>query len=195
GAFSMRTITSVGVLSVAKIMGAIYAVIGLILLPFFLLASLIGSMAGGHDNPLGAIGGLVFGLFAPIFYGVLGFVFGAIGAFLYNFMAKWLGGIEVQVQPASPPASIAYVRPIANSGIASPLRTELHVMSQRLGSHYLDEARRQFRGYKRLAEGAIAQLKDEELFITLDPEANSIAVIMKHISGNMRARFMDFITT
>src|SRR5947207_2778739 len=50
GAFSMRTITSVGVLSVAKIMGAIYAVIGLILLPFFLLASLIGSMAGGHDN-------------------------------------------------------------------------------------------------------------------------------------------------
>src|ERR1700756_13641 len=92
GAFSMRTITSVGVLSVAKIMGAIYAVIGLILLPFFLLASLIGSMAGGHDNPLGAIGGLVFGLFAPIFYGVLGFVFGAIGAFLYNLMAKWLGG-------------------------------------------------------------------------------------------------------
>src|SRR2546425_12375195 len=90
-------------------MGAIYAVIGLILLPFFLLASLIGSMAGGHDNPLGAIGGLIFGLFAPIFYGVLGFVFGAIGAFLYNFMAKWLGGIEVQVQPAGPPASIAYV--------------------------------------------------------------------------------------
>jgi hypothetical protein len=103
----MRTITSVGVLSVAKIMGAIYAVIGLILLPFFLLASLLGSMAGGHENPLGAIGGLVFGLFAPIFYGVFGFVFGAIGAFLYNLMAKWLGGIEVQVQPVPPPASIA----------------------------------------------------------------------------------------
>ena len=68
-------------------------------------------------------------------------------------------------------------------------------MSQPLGSHYLDEARRQFRGYKRLAEGAIAQLKDEELFITLDPEANSIAVIMKHISGNMRSRFTDFLTT
>ncbi len=46
----MRTITSVGVLSVAKIMGAIYAVIGLILLPFFLLASLIGSMAGGSEQ-------------------------------------------------------------------------------------------------------------------------------------------------
>src|SRR5947208_16525474 len=87
------------------------------------------------------------------------------------------------------------LRPLANSGIASPLRTELHVMSQPLGSHYLDEARRQFRGYKRLAEVAIAQLKDEELFITLDPEANSIAVIMKHISGNMRSRFTNFLTT
>src|SRR5438445_4322730 len=107
GAFSMRTITSVGVLSVAKIMGAIYAVIGLISYAVFCLKKKIGSMAGGHDNPLGAIGGLIFGLFAPIFYGIMGFVFCAIGAFLYNVMAKWLGGIEVQVQPASPPASIA----------------------------------------------------------------------------------------
>src|SRR5207244_12264056 len=52
GAFSMRTITSVGVLSVAKIMGAIYAVIGLILLPFFLLVSLICCMVGGVDDCL-----------------------------------------------------------------------------------------------------------------------------------------------
>src|SRR6266581_2464007 len=68
-------------------------------------------------------------------------------------------------------------------------------MSQPPGNHYLDEVRRQFRGYKRLAEGAIAQLKDEELFITLDPEANSIAVIMKHMAGNMRSRWTDFLTT
>src|SRR5690348_15463429 len=64
-----------------------------------------------------------------------------------------------------------------------------------IATHYLDEARRQFRGYKRLAEGAIAQLKDEELFITLDSEANSIAVIMKHMAGNMRSRFTDFLTS
>src|SRR5947208_15035046 len=81
GAFSMRTITSVGVLSVAKIMGAIYAVIGLILFSFFLLASLIRSMAGGHDSHLGAIGGLLFGLFEPLFSGVLGFVCRASVAF------------------------------------------------------------------------------------------------------------------
>src|SRR5438045_9635721 len=68
-------------------------------------------------------------------------------------------------------------------------------MSHPFGTRYLDEVRRQFRGYKRLAEGAIAQLKDEELFVALDPEANSIAVILKHIAGNMRSRFTDFLTT
>src|SRR4051812_12637142 len=62
-------------------------------------------------------------------------------------------------------------------------------------SAYLDEARRSFRGHKRLAEGAIAQVNDEQLFHQLDPEANSIAVVMKHISGNQRSRFTDFLTT
>jgi hypothetical protein len=64
-----------------------------------------------------------------------------------------------------------------------------------LSSHYLDEVRRQFRGHKRLAEGAIAQIKDEELFTALDAESNSIAVIIKHLGGNMRSRFTDFLTT
>jgi Protein of unknown function (DUF1572) len=62
-------------------------------------------------------------------------------------------------------------------------------------AHYLDEAHRQMRGHKRLAEGAMSQLKDEELFVTLDPESNSIAVIVKHMAGNMRSRFTDFLTT
>jgi Protein of unknown function (DUF1572) len=62
-------------------------------------------------------------------------------------------------------------------------------------AHYIEEARRQMRGHKRLAEGAMAQLKDEELFITLDPESNSIAVLVKHMAGNMRSRFTDFLTS
>ena len=62
-------------------------------------------------------------------------------------------------------------------------------------SAYLDEARRSFRGHKRLAEGAIAQLSDDQLFHQLDPEANSIAIVMKHISGNQRSRFTDFLTS
>jgi len=64
-----------------------------------------------------------------------------------------------------------------------------------VAAHYLEEARRQLRGHKRMGEAAMSQLKDEELFITLDPEANSVAVIVKHLAGNMRSRFTDFLTT
>lgn len=64
-----------------------------------------------------------------------------------------------------------------------------------IASHYLDEIRRQLRGHKRLVEGALAQLKDEDFFVTLDPESNSIAILIKHVSGNMRSRFTDFLTT
>jgi Protein of unknown function (DUF1572) len=60
--------------------------------------------------------------------------------------------------------------------------------------HYLDEVRRQFRGHKRLGEGALAQLTDAQLFTTLDPESNSVAIVIKHLAGNMRSRFTDFLT-
>ena len=60
---------------------------------------------------------------------------------------------------------------------------------------YLDEAFRSLRGHKRLADGAIAQLTDEQLFAAPDPESNSIAIIMKHMAGNMHSRFTDFLTT
>src|SRR5450631_3676270 len=62
-------------------------------------------------------------------------------------------------------------------------------------SHYLEEVRRQFRGYKKLAEGALAQLTDQEMFLALDAESNSAAVIVKHMAGNMRSRFTDFLTS
>jgi len=64
-----------------------------------------------------------------------------------------------------------------------------------LASHYLDEVRRQFRGHKRFGEAAIAQLQDGELFVTLDPESNSVAILVKHLAGNMRSRFTDFLTS
>jgi hypothetical protein len=60
---------------------------------------------------------------------------------------------------------------------------------------YLDEAHRSFRGYKRLAEGAISQLTDDEFFRLIDPDANSVAIIVKHLAGNMRSRFNDFLTS
>ena len=61
--------------------------------------------------------------------------------------------------------------------------------------HYLDDALRQLRKLKIQADQALAQTTDEHLFATLDPEANSIAVIMKHMAGNMRSRWTDFLTT
>ncbi|MGA7907618.1 MAG: DUF1572 family protein [Candidatus Sulfotelmatobacter sp.] len=64
-----------------------------------------------------------------------------------------------------------------------------------LASHYLDEARRQFRGHKRMGEAAMAQLQDADLFVTLDPESNSVAILVKHLAGNMRSRFTDFLTS
>jgi hypothetical protein len=96
----MHTIKSVGVLSVAKMMGAIYAAIGLILLPVFLVMGVASSVVPNQEgrNPFGLVFGVAFGLFAPVIYGVMGFVFGALSAFVYNLVAKWLGGIEFQVQ-------------------------------------------------------------------------------------------------
>ena len=64
-----------------------------------------------------------------------------------------------------------------------------------IATHYLEEARRQFRGHKRLAEGAMAQLRDEDFFVTLDADANSVAILVKHLAGNMRSRFTDFLTS
>src|SRR5437016_5707765 len=64
-----------------------------------------------------------------------------------------------------------------------------------IAEHYLEEARRQLRGHKRMGEGAMAQLKDQEFFLTLDPESNSVAILVKHLTGNMRSRFTDFLTS
>jgi hypothetical protein len=64
-----------------------------------------------------------------------------------------------------------------------------------LSTQYLDEARRQFRGHKRMGEAAMAQLRDEDFFVTIDPESNSIAILVKHLAGNMRSRFTDFLTS
>ncbi|MCU1297021.1 MAG: hypothetical protein JWO91_1299 [Acidobacteriaceae bacterium] len=67
----MQTIKSIGVLSVAKISGAVYAVLGLLFAPMFLLIGTISSMAGQHPNPFGAIGGVATAVVLPVFYGVI----------------------------------------------------------------------------------------------------------------------------
>src|SRR4051812_40267421 len=60
---------------------------------------------------------------------------------------------------------------------------------------YLDDSVRQLRKLKEQADKALAQIQPGHFFVTLDPEANSIAVIMKHMAGNMRSRWTDFLTS
>ncbi|MGP0017163.1 MAG: DUF1572 family protein [Candidatus Sulfotelmatobacter sp.] len=68
-------------------------------------------------------------------------------------------------------------------------------MATDLAAHYLDEARRQMRGHKRMGEAAMAQFRDQDFFVTLDPESNSVAILVKHLAGNMRSRFTGFLTS
>ena len=68
-------------------------------------------------------------------------------------------------------------------------------MTDSLAEHYLENVLGEFRGLKKLADRAAAQVSDEEFFRTIDPESNSIALIMKHLAGNMRSRWTDFLTS
>jgi hypothetical protein len=118
----MHIIRSVGVLSVAKILGLIYGCMGLIIAPLFLMMGLMGSALGQQQNsPLAGVFGVGFGIglavLAPVIYGVMGFVMGAIGALLYNLFARWVGGFKLELElrsqtltapyPIIPPASPA----------------------------------------------------------------------------------------
>ena len=68
-------------------------------------------------------------------------------------------------------------------------------MTESLGQHYLEDSIASLRAYKKMVEKALDQLQDEEYFRTLDEEGNSVAVIMKHMAGNMFSRWTDFLTT
>jgi hypothetical protein len=93
----MYIVKSVGVLSVAKILGLIEACLGLIFAPFFLLIGLLGSALGQQNSPLAGIFGIGFAVLMPVLYGVIGFITGLIGALLYNLFARWVGGFELQM--------------------------------------------------------------------------------------------------
>ncbi len=70
----------------AKVAGLLYGLMGIILLPFFLLPAVLGAEDGGFP--------VAFGLALPILYGVFGYVFTALGCALYNWVARKVGGIE-----------------------------------------------------------------------------------------------------
>lgn len=96
----------IGVLSLAKIMGVLYAAIGLIVGFFVSFAAVIGSVIGssleGTTEPLvGLFLGVGAIFFFPILYGVLGFIGGAITSAIYNFVSKFTGGLELEFEGES----------------------------------------------------------------------------------------------
>ena len=102
-----RRIKRIAPLQAGKMLGILYACMGLIFLPFFALAALAGAFAqqaqqaqNAGGPPAALMGALMFGfgIFMPIIYGVMGFVFGIIMAAVYNLIARWIGGIEVEVE-------------------------------------------------------------------------------------------------
>ena len=68
-------------------------------------------------------------------------------------------------------------------------------MALQFTTSYIEDALGVFRNYKRLSEGAMKQVSDEQLYTMLDPEMNSIALIVKHMAGNMCSRWTDFLTS
>src|SRR5262245_46815454 len=93
----------VGVLSVAKIGGVMYAVFGLLIGLCFAAVFSVMPMAAGNRSDMPAWIAPMFGVgsivFAPIMYGVMGFIGGAISAVIYNLLAGMVGGIEVDLEP------------------------------------------------------------------------------------------------
>jgi hypothetical protein len=68
-------------------------------------------------------------------------------------------------------------------------------MALQVTTSCLEDSLSLFRFYKNMTENAMEQVSDEELFATLDEEMNSIAIVVKHMAGNMRSRWTDFLTS
>lgn len=95
-------IRQIGVGSLAKMMGALYGLMGLIFGCILAVVALVGARftpeGAGEPAWLGSLFGVGAVIFLPVFYGVLGFIFGALTAWLYNVVAGMVGGVTIEVQ-------------------------------------------------------------------------------------------------
>jgi hypothetical protein len=96
----MMTITRVGPLSVAKVAGLLYVIMGLVFGAFVSLAAMIGAFASNEESAgmMGALFGVGAVILLPIFYGCLGFVMTLIMAWLFNIATGIVGGVEVDAR-------------------------------------------------------------------------------------------------
>jgi len=105
----MFRLRSVGVLSSAKIFAVVQGAIGILVGFFFLIFAVVSAAVMPGRQKLGMIGMIILAVLMPVFYAAIGFVVGAIWAFVYNLAAEAIGGLELQLDavPAVPPAFIA----------------------------------------------------------------------------------------
>lgn len=98
-----RRIRRIAPLQLGKMLAILYGIMGLIFIPFFLAMSFLSANLPQQQRTGMMAFGVGFALFMPIMYAVMGFITGVIGAGAYNLVAKWIGGIEVDVEVGQPP--------------------------------------------------------------------------------------------
>ena len=99
----MVRLRSVDVISCAKIYGVLHMAIGVVIGLLFVLIGLIGLAAAPGQQKFGMIGVLIFAALSPFLYGAFGFVIGAVGALLYNWVASAIGGIQLELEAVPAP--------------------------------------------------------------------------------------------
>ena len=98
----MTKIRTIRVFSAAKVNALLYGILGLLIAPIFLLGPGL-AMLGGEKRSAGFGGVIVAAVIAPFIYAMIGFVAGAVMAFVYNAISHSVGGLEVELDlPASP---------------------------------------------------------------------------------------------
>ena len=88
-------ISNVSILQTSKIIAVIYALLGICLVPFACLMFCVGT-----EDPISLVAGFFY-LLAPLFYGIVGFIFTAIALWIYNYLASRIGGVEFEMEKVS----------------------------------------------------------------------------------------------
>jgi hypothetical protein len=109
-----RRLTRIAPLQTGKIAGILYGLLSLLFIPFFIIAAVAGFFAESGETSSGAAGLMAGGmvlmaLVLPVLYAAMGFIGGVICAAVYNFIARWVGGLEFEVEDvpvASPPTPV-----------------------------------------------------------------------------------------
>lgn len=97
-----KRIKKIAPLQLGKVLAVVYALGTVVFLPFFIIFTVVSSLlqhAGDAPQMVGFLGmGIGFMLFMPIVYGIMGFITGVVIAFIYNLVAGWIGGIELELE-------------------------------------------------------------------------------------------------